>query len=56
VRHINIVFWFLVVIVMAAIWFLMSFCFKAFGNFLADLWTEAKEDITDENETNKEEK
>lgn len=55
-KQTNIVFWILVIAFLAIIWFLMSFCFKGIGRFLAGLWNDAKKDMEEENETNKEEK
>ena len=47
----NIVFWLLVVVALVFCWFLLSFCFGGFGQWLSDLFNHAKEQITeDENE------
>lgn len=52
----NIVFWLLVVILLVAVWFLLSFCFKGFGQLFIDLWNDAKNGIAEEkqNEANEE--
>ena len=47
----NIVFWLLVVVALAFCWFLFSFCFRGLGRWISDLFNDAKEQMTkDENE------
>lgn len=49
-------FWLFVAILLVVVWFLMSFCFRGLGRFLAGIWDDAKKDMAEENETNEEEK
>lgn len=49
-RYTNIVFWFLVIIGLAALWALLSGCFHSLGEWLSDAFNEIKENTIDENE------
>lgn len=57
-KQTNIVFWFLVVILLVAAWFLLSFCFKGFGQLFVDLWNDVKDGMEEEkqDEIDKEDK
>lgn len=50
----NIVFWLLVVIVLALVWFLLAFAFKGVGAFGLRLFNDAKEEIVGNDEEEKE--
>lgn len=54
----NVVFWALVIVVMALIWFCLSFAFKWIGSIFLRLFNDAKKEIMgDESEkSNKEQK
>lgn len=51
----NIVFWFLVIVVLAAIWFFMSAFFKEFGEFFTGLFDDAKKGMSDEEQSSENE-
>ena len=48
----NIVFWFLVILALAFLWFSLSFAFNGFGGFWLELFNDAKEAIKDEENKN----
>ncbi len=50
----NPVFIFLVLIGLAAVWFLSSFLYKPIGRFFCRIWKGATDEINEENESNKE--
>ena len=50
----NPVFIFLVLIGLAAVWFLSSFLYKPIGRFFCRIWKDATDEINEENESNKE--
>lgn len=41
----NIVFWFLVIIVLTLVWFLLAFAFKGIGGIGLRLFNDAKQEI-----------
>lgn len=51
----NIVFWLLIVLALALLWFSLSFAFKGFGEFWLGLFNDAKEAIKYEEENEDEE-
>jgi len=52
----NMVFWLLVVLVLAAVWFCLSFAFKGIGGIGLRLWNDAKKEISDESEDERKDK
>lgn len=44
----NVVFWFLVLLALVALWFLLSGWFKPIGRFILKLFNGAKRDIEDD--------
>lgn len=52
----NIVFWFLIIILLCLIWIQLSFVFKHIGNAAIDLYDDVKEDISSAKENDTEEK
>lgn len=52
----NIVFWALVIILAVFLWLALSSCFKGIGEFLSDLWGDAKDAMNEtENEDEEDE-
>ena len=51
----NPVFIFLVLIGLAAVWFLLSFSFKPIGRFFCRIWKDAADEINEKNENESEE-
>lgn len=43
----NVVFYFIVLLVIIFLWFVLSFLFKPLGGFLYRLWADAKEEMAD---------
>lgn len=50
----NIVFWLLVIVVLALLWFCLSFAFKGIGGIALKLFNDAKEEITESKENENE--
>lgn len=46
----NVVFWFLVVVIIVLVWFCLSFLFKGVGGIGLTLYNNAKDEITGEKE------
>lgn len=46
----NPVFIFIVILLAALLWFLLSFMFKPIGKLFYRLWEDAKENMTDESD------
>jgi len=46
----NIVFWFLVVVMLIAVWIYLRNYFNRIGNFLFDLFDDTKKEILDESQ------
>lgn len=49
----NIVFWFLVVVVLALLWFGLCSLYKPIGSFLFNIFDSAKNELTNDEKENK---
>lgn len=47
----NIVFWFLVIIVLVLVWFCLSFAFKGIGGIGLRLYNDAKKEMSEDNKS-----
>lgn len=46
----NIVFWLIVIVALALLWFCLSFAFKGIGAFSLRIYNDAKKEISEESE------